>query len=212
VKSASLRLTALVFSMVFLTGCTAGSRAATPTSSPVVVDHTVQALIDGEWVVTRTVTKTDDVNNPAHAVAAVSTRDVQFANVDCAGGPCSGTAASGPTTGSRESAPFTSTGNTISYEFSGFLNCLNPADGTVLVVNGFEFHSQVRLTVAESEEIASGSNATKLEGTLTYTDNVTNDALGAGCTREPIHSTTEFSLVAIRADSTGIAPSPSSSP
>jgi hypothetical protein len=190
---------ALLSCAILLAGCTAGAPAVSPTSSAGPIDHTVQSLIDGEWTITRTVTSTDDKNNPAHAVGAASVREVLFSDIECRSGPCTGTVASGPTTAVRDTSPFSSSGNTISYDFSGFLNCLSPADGSVVVSNGYQFRSHVELKVTASTGSGSAQTASHLEGTLHYTDTVTNDALAAGCARAPETSSTDYKLVAVRA-------------
>jgi hypothetical protein len=192
------RLIAIVGLSLMLSSCTAGTPTPSPTSTAA-VDHTVQALIDGEWVLTRTVSSTDDPNNPARVVGTVSTRALLFSEVDCAKGPCTGKVASGPTAAVRDSTEFESSGNTIAFEFSGYLNCLKPADGTVLVANGFTYHSRIELTVADADEAGRTPRATSLEGRLHYTDTITNEALSAGCTREPAQTTTEYTLTAVRA-------------
>jgi hypothetical protein len=189
---------ALLGATILLAGCSAGTPSVSPTSSVGPVDHTEQSLIDGEWTITRTVVSTDDKNNPAHAVGAASVREVLFSDVECRSGPCTGTVASGPTTAVRDTSSFTSSGNTISYDFTGYLNCLSPADGSVVVSSGYQFQSHVELKVTASTGSGSSQTASHLEGTLHYTDTVTNDALAAGCARVPETSVTEFTLVGVR--------------
>lgn len=182
--------------IVTLSGCS----AATPTpiaSSSVPVDHTEQATIDGEWVLTRTVVTSDEVNNPARAEGAVSTRNVKFGDVVCTGGPCTGGVLSGPTTGVRDQTTFTSSGNVIHYEYSGFLNCLRQDTGAVLVADGYSYTSTIDLTMATTVE-GDETTAATLEGTMTYTDTVTTAALEAGCSREPVTAITTYSLTAVR--------------
>ena len=191
-----------------LAGCSGGGGPApVPTTSGSPVSQEKQASIDGEWVLTRTVTASDDVNNPAHAVGAVSTRYVLFANVQCAVGPCTGKVISGPTQGTRDTSDFTSAGDVISYQFSGFINCVRQDTGAVLVADGYTYTATVELTLLAADE-ADPTRAATLEGTLTYSDTPTNEALEAGCSREPVTATTEYALTAVR----GVAaPAPSSS-
>jgi len=190
-------LGAVVMLALALTGCS-GSPAPAPSSSGAAVDNTPQAAINGEWTVTRTVVSTDDAANPAHAVAAVSTRAVQFVDVECFDGPCSGTVQSGPTNAVRETTTFTSSGDVIRYEFTGFLNCLRQDTGAVLVVNGYSYTSTVELKVI-ANEATDDTKASTLEGTMTYTDTLTPEAIEAGCTRTPPTATTEYTLTAVRA-------------
>ena len=168
-----------------------------PSQSTTPVNRAVQASIVGEWIVTRTVVSTDDVNNPAHAVAAVSTRLVKFTDVVCADGPCTGLVLSGPTQAVREVGNFSSSGDVISYVFTDFLNCLDQATGSVLVPNGYAYTATVSLTVIGTDELDT-TKATTLDGTLSYTDTVTDEALLAGCSREPVTTTTEYTLTAVR--------------
>jgi hypothetical protein len=201
-----LRFAAIAGAALVLSGCTSGGPVVSSTlggsappsnSADNSANSSEPSSVAGEWILTRTVTKSDDTNNPAHAVGAVSVRDVLFSDVHCAPGSCAGTIESGPTAAVRDKTKFTADGNVFSYDFTGFVGCLRPADGTVLVANGFQYRSHVELTVADPG--SAGSAATNLEGTLSYTDTITNDALSAGCTRDPVSSTTEYKVVAVRA-------------
>lgn len=195
--------------LVALAGCSGGEDPApVPTQSASAVSQEKQATIDGEWVLTRTVVSSDDVNNPAHAVGAVSTRYVKFGDVVCPVGACSGGVLSGPTQAIRDSTTFTSAADVITYEFSGFINCLRHDTGEVLVPNGYAYTARVELKVASMDATLTTKAAT-LEGTLTYSDTVTNEALAAGCSREPVNTTTEYSLTAVRGALVAPAETPS---
>ncbi len=180
-----------------LAGCSSGAVMPVPSQSTTPVNNAVQASIVGEWILTRTVVSTDDVNNPAHAVAAVSTRLVKFTDVVCSDGPCTGLVLSGPTQAVREVGDFSSSGDVISYVFTDFLNCVDQATGSVLVPNGYAYTATVSLTVIGTDELDT-TKATTLDGTLSYTDTVTDEALLAGCSREPVTTTTEYTLTAVR--------------
>lgn len=191
------RLLLAVAVLTVLTACSGGEPAPLPTTSASAVSQEAQATIDGEWVLTRTVTASDDLNNLAHAVGAVSVRYVQFGDVSCPVGACTGAVLSGPTQGVRDSTTFNSSADTISYDFTGSINCLRQDTGAVLVPHGYTFSAHVELTVA-SADAADPTKAATLTGTLTYTDTVTNEALAAGCSREPVTATTEYALTAVR--------------
>ena len=180
-----------------LGGCASAPEPA-PTSSSPVVDATEQSDIAGEWTLTRTVVSSDDASNPARAAAAVSTRSLQFLDVTCAGGPCTGSVLSGPTSAVRDSTTFESSGDVIRYEFSGFVNCIRQDTGAVLVVNGYSYTATVELTVI-ANDAADDSKASTLEGTMTLTDELTPEAIEAGCARTPESTTTEYTLSAVRA-------------
>jgi hypothetical protein len=192
-----------------LTGCS-GAPTPVPTGSASAVDHSEQSRIDGEWIVTRTVVSTDDASNPARAVGTVSTRLVKFGDVVCEDGPCTGGVLSGPTQAIRENTTFSSSGDTIHFVFDGFVNCLRADTGTVLVPNGYAYTETVELKVVATDAI-DDTKATTLDGTLTYTDRVTNEALEAGCTRDPVATTTVYSLSAVRG-TTAATPSPTPAP
>lgn len=183
--------------VVALAGC-AGAPEPKPTGSAAAVDTSTQSGIEGEWTLTRTVTTTDDAANPLHAVAAISTRSVQFLDVECSNGPCTGSVLSGPTADVRDTTTFTSSGDVIRYEFTGFLNCLRQDTGAVLVANGYEYTSTVVLKVIASDA-TDDTKASTLEGTMTYTDSLTAEAIEAGCTRTPEAATTEYLLSGVRA-------------
>jgi hypothetical protein len=181
-----------------------------PSTSTSAVSQETQATIDGEWILTRTVTESDDVNNPAHAVGAVSTRYLKFGDVVCPVGSCTGAVLSGPTQATRDISTFSSAADTITYDFIGAINCLRQDTGAVLVPNGYTYTAHVVLTLASTDAVETSKAAT-LEGTLTYTDTVTNEALAAGCSREPVSATTEYALTAVRgalAPVTGSTPTP----
>ena len=199
---------AVTAAAALLTGCSAGLPAPVPSQSSTPVDDAVQASIAGEWIVTRTVVSSDDLNNPAHAVDAFSTRLVKFTDVVCSNGPCTGLVLSGLTQAVREVGDFSSSGDVISYVFTDFLNCLDQATGLVLVPNGYAYTATVSFTVIGTDELDS-TKATTLEGTLRYTDTVTNEALLAGCSREPVTTTTEYVLTAVRG---AVEPLPTAAP
>jgi hypothetical protein len=182
---------------LMLTGCGTGAPTPLPSTSSTPINHQEQASIAGEWVVTRTVVSSDDVNNPAHVVGEVSTRLVKFTDVICTDGPCTGLVLSGPTVDVRAVGNFSSSGDVIDYVLTGFLHCIDQATGVVIVPNGYAYTATVRLTVLGTDEVDS-TKATTLEGTLSYTDTVTDEALGSGCSREPVATTTEFTLTAVR--------------
>jgi hypothetical protein len=198
IRTATMTASAAIAITIALSGCSGAAEAPKPTTSAAPVDHTVQATIDGEWVLTREITSSDDSNNPAHAVDEKSKRYVLFANVVCTEGPCTGSVLSGPARDVRATSTFTSAGNTITYDFSGFLNCIDQETGEVLMANGYSYTSHAVLTVKALDK-DDESIATTLEGTLTYSDTVTDEALQAGCTRDPITATVEYTVTATRA-------------
>lgn len=191
-----LRLLPAVAMLLLLAGCTGGPAPTEGQSAPA-IDTTVQSKIDGEWTLTRTVVTSDDAANPLRAVGAISTRALLFSDVSCADGPCTGTVQSGPTEAVRDTTQFSSSADTISYEFTGFVNCLRQDTGAVLVANGYAYTATVKLSVIATDA-ADATKATTLEGTMTYSDSLTAEAIEAGCTRAPLESTTEYTLSAVR--------------
>jgi len=201
------RLVGAAILLVALAGCSGGPPTPVPSGSAA-VDHTEQASIDGEWIITRTVVSSDDEANPLRAVGSVSTRLLKFTEVVCSEGPCTGVVLSGPTQAVRESTTFSSSGDTIHFVFEGFVNCLRADTGAVLVPNGYAYTETVELKVIGTDA-DNGSKASTLDGTLVHVDRVTNEALEAGCTREPVSTTTEYSLSAVRGT---VAPAPTATP
>jgi len=205
------RVLVVVAVLAALTACSGGGEPApVPSASTSAVSEEKQATVDGEWILTRTVTESDDVNNPAHAVGAVSTRYVKFGDVVCPVGACTGGVLSGPTQAVRDSTTFSSSADTLTYDFSGSINCLRQDTGAVLVPNGYTYTAHVVLSMATTDPVVT-TKALTLEGTLTYTDTVTNEALAAGCSREPVTATTVYALTAVRgalAPVTGSTPTP----
>ena len=200
------RLLVAAIVLAALTGCTGGPSAPVPTGTA--IDHAEQSQIDGEWILTRTVTSTDDVGNTLRAVGTVSTRLLQFGDIVCSEGPCVGTVLSGPTQAVRATTAFSSSGDTIQFVFEGFVNCLRADTGAVLVPNGYAYTETVVLKVIATDA-EDESKATTLDGTLVYSDRVTNEALEAGCTRDPVSTTTEYSLSAVRGT---VAAAPTATP
>jgi len=203
VRLRSTTLAALALTLV-LSSCS-GTPEPTPSGSAPTVDTTPQSSIDGEWALTRTVATSDDTANPAHAVGAVSTRAVKFSDTECVKGPCTGTVLSGPTTAVRDTTTYSSAGDVLHYEYTGFLHCIRQDTGAVLVANGFSYTTKVELKVIATDA-ADQTKASTLEGTMTYTDTITPEAIEAGCTREPRTATTEYTLSAVRAADAAAVP------
>jgi hypothetical protein len=178
-----------------VTGCTAGA----PDTEGSHAATAPQPDIAGEWVVTRTVTASDDTANPAHAVGAVSQRFLLVERDDCAAALCPGTVSSGPTVDKREKTDLTQTDGGFGYRFEGTLDCLNGTTGAVVSVGGFAFTQKVSLTVKDTSGSGGGAKATSLAGTAGYTDTVTEDAHDDGCVRVPDTVTVRYAVTALRA-------------
>lgn len=179
--------------LISLSACTAGS----PDSKPAVTAE--QADISGEWVVTRTVVTSNDVSNPAHVVGAASVRYVLIDRDSCETALCGGTVSSGSAVEGREETELTQTDGGLGYEFSGSLDCMNATTGGVLAVDGFDFSQTATLTVGETADVDGTPTASTLTGTIAYTDTVTQAALDAGCTRDPVAVAVEYAVAAVRA-------------
>jgi hypothetical protein len=178
-----------------LSACTAGvpspDAPATPTA----------ALPDvaGEWVVTRTVTASDDSSNPAHAVGAVSQRFLLLEVDSCDADACTGTVSSGPTVDAREEGELTPSDRGFGYRIEGTLDCMDAATGGVLAIGGFSFSQEADLAIDEASGNGDESTAVSLVGTLHHTDSITSDGLADGCSRTPTTATVEYALSAVRA-------------
>ena len=176
--------------LVALGACTTG--VPTPDDTPAVT--TPQPDISGEWVVTRTVTASNDAANPARAVGATSVRYVLVDRDDCDDVLCDGTVASGETLEGREETALIQTDGGFDYEFAGSLDCMNQTTGGVLVVDGFDYTQKASLTATSTD----GTTADALTGTIAYTDTVTDAALEAGCTRDPMAVEITYAVAATR--------------
>jgi hypothetical protein len=166
-----------------VTACGAGEPEVT---EPVVT--TPQAALDGEWVLTRTVTASDDPSNPEREVGAVTTRLVSIIQEPCETALCPGTVSSGATVETRQTTDLTQVDGGTEWTFAGFLDCLNDKSGLVQIADAFEFTQFVSLTVAS-----------KLEGTMVFSDSLTLEAHKAGCKRDPLEANVEYSVSAVRA-------------
>lgn len=171
---------------------------AEPVSTSAVVT-TPQAALTGEWILTRTVTASNDLTDPSRILGAVTTRMISFEQETCDTALCPGTVASGVTTEDRESTPFTPTDGGLEWTFDGTLNCLSVATGEVQVADAFTFSSLSVLTVSESAEVDGELSATVLVGTMVLTDSLSIEAFNSGCRRDPAETTVEYTLSAVRA-------------
>lgn len=162
-------------------------------------EATAPASLAGEWIVTRTVTSTNDSVNEATQEGTESERTVVFADVDCGSAECTGTVSSGEDADSLTETTVTVADNVASYEFSGVLACLRASNGKELSPQGYDYTQEVTLSVADSEEVDGVLTATALEGELVYADNLTDAGIAAGCSREFRNTTTIYSLTAVRA-------------
>ncbi|GAB3606336.1 hypothetical protein GCM10027413_17450 [Conyzicola nivalis] len=181
--------------LVVLSGCTAG--ASQPDDTATVT--TPQADISGEWVVTRTVTASNDPTNATRAVGATSVRYVLVERDDCGAALCDGTVSSGATLEDREETALTQTDGGFDYGFTGSLDCMNAATGGVLVVDGFAYEQTASLTLGETSEGDGVTTAATLTGTITYSDTVTGAATENGCTRDPLAVEVTYAVAATRA-------------
>ena len=191
----SRRVVALLLAstaLLALSACTTGAPA--PADTPAVTAP--QSDISGEWVVTRTVLTSNDPSVAERAVGATSVRYVLVERDACKKALCDGTVSSGATADAREKTALRQTDGGFEYEFTGSLDCMNTATGGVLAIDGFDYSQKATLTAGETGE---GVTAATLSGTITYTDTVTEAALEAGCTRDPLTVDVTYSVAAVRA-------------
>lgn len=161
---------------------------------------TPQASLAGDWVLTRTVTASDDESNPDREIGAESTRLVSITQSACETALCPGTVSSGPTAETRQTTELNQIDGGAQWIFSGTLDCLNEDSGLVQVSDAFEFTQTVQLLVTAAEDLGGVNTATTLEGTITLTDSLTLDAHNAGCKRDPVDTQVEYSVTAVRAE------------
>jgi hypothetical protein len=108
---------------------------------------------------------------------------------------CTGSVSSGATLDDREETTLTQTDGGFDYTFTGALDCMNSSTGGVLVVGGFDYSQTATLTVGEKGD---DDVASTLAGTIEYTDTVTEAALEAGCTRDPLTVEVSYAVAATR--------------
>jgi hypothetical protein len=178
-----------------LSACTAAAPAPDDTATP----RAALPDVAGEWVVTRTVTASDDSSNPAHAVGAVSQRFLLLEVDSCDATACTGTVSSGPTVDAREEGELTPSKRGFGYRIEGTLDCMDAATGGVLAVGGFAFSQEADLAIDEASGNGDASTAVSLVGTLHHTDSITSDGSADGCSRTPPTATVEYALSAVRA-------------
>jgi hypothetical protein len=193
-RAAAAALLALA-ALIPLTACTPGTAGPT---GPGTATDSAQPDIGGEWIVTRTVTGSDDVENPAHLVGAESRRYLLVERDDCGEVLCPGSVASGESVDDRPETTLEQTADGFEYGFAGNLDCLDAETGSVVSVGGFSYTQEASLTITESSGEGAAATATRLEGTLLHTDTVTQDGLDDGCARTPLATRVEYSLTAER--------------
>jgi hypothetical protein len=182
-------------SLLALSACTSGA----PTPDDTAAVTAPQADISGEWVVTRTVSASNDTTNPARAVGATSVRYVLVDRDDCDEALCPGTVSSGAAVDARENTELTQTDGGFEYTFTGALDCMNSTTGGVLFVDGFDYTQTAKLTVGQATDVEGQATASTLTGNLEYTDTGTAAALDAGCTRDPLSVAVSYTVTAVRA-------------
>lgn len=193
-RSIAIRIATVGIVATLLTGCGAGEPEVV---EPVVT--TPQASLEGEWVLTRTVTASNDLSNPERDIGAVTTRLVSITQSICETALCPGIVESGVALEARESTDLTQTDGGAEWTFVGMLDCLNDKSGLVQIADAYEFTQTVTLQVTETADELGVQSASKLEGTMTFSDSLTLEAHQAGCKREPIEANVEYSVVAVRA-------------
>ena len=195
----------LVLAAIALVSATGCSGEPTPAPVPSSTVTAPQASLDGEWVLTRTVTASDDTTTPERAVGAESTRYVLIETPGCDAAACPGTVSSGAAPEGREQASFEVIDGGIRWAFDGALDCRRAETGAVLVVDAFTYDQAVELLVTDRADVDGTDTATRLEGTISLTDSLTTAGIDGGCLRDPITVNVSYSVVAVR--STGeVAP------
>jgi len=200
-QSAWVLLTAGLLLSLSACGLLPGSAAPTPAVT------TPQAALSGEWILTRTVTVSDDITDPTKAVGAVSTRLVLIKQERCGAAICAGTVRSGVAADGRATTALNQSDGGLSWVFEGTLGCLNAASGEVQVPDAFTFDSVTTLVVAESADVDGALSATLLTGTTIVNDRLSLDASQRGCHRTPAATHIEYTVSAVRAPVTA-PPSP----
>ena len=188
-------LLAAPLAILMLVGC---SGDPAPAPAPTSTVTTPQASFDGEWILTRTITASNDVSGETRAVGAVSTRLVLLDQTPCDDIVCPGMVSSGSTLDAREQTPLTQIDGGASWRFTGSLDCMRAESESVLVLDAFDYTQEVELLVAESTDVDGVLTATSLSGSIVYTDTLSQEAIARGCVRDPLETTIEYSVTAVR--------------
>ena len=181
--------------LLALVGC---SGEAEPAPAPTSTITTPQASFDGEWTLTRTITASNDLSGEDRAVGAVSTRLVLLDQTPCEAVVCPGMVSSGTTGDAREQTPLTQIDGGVTWRFEGSLDCVRAESTSVLVLDAFDYTQEVELRVTGTEEVDGVLLATGLEGSISYTDTLNQQAIAQGCVRDPIETAIEYSVTAVR--------------
>lgn len=169
----------------FLVGCSA---PAVPQPEP--TGKTPAAVIDfdGEWVLTRAVTASDD---PALVVGDETVRYALYAVGECGPSECEGTVTSGADLSDREESTYIQTGDTLNYSLEGTQDCVYD-DGSIALAEALIWTQHITIVASELD----GSTVTAVTGESTYSFQSTPDAEAAGC---PVQSgSVSFSYEGVR--------------
>lgn len=178
IRRASVAAIALAAALA-LGGCT-----GTPTDAPSVAPDPATSVpeasaelvaLDGEWVATRTVTVGND-SSEVYTVGFSEERLLAFETSGC-DESCVGTVLSGVSLDGRSSAQFEQSDAAITFQFTGFNDCLDTETGALLLTDGYEYLLVYQLAVDASEDSA----ATSLSGTALNLYTPTAEAIAAGC-------------------------------
>ncbi|MGV8886231.1 MAG: hypothetical protein ACOH1T_11670 [Microbacteriaceae bacterium] len=192
---AVVAMAASVSVLIALTGCTAEPVQKAAVSHAIT---TPQAALAGEWVLTRTVIESDDPTAANRAAGAESTRYLQFTASECADAVCGGIISSGGTLDERQQTPYEPLDGGVRWAYDGMLDCTRAESGAVLVVDAFTYGQAAELRVVERADVGGVDTATRLEGTINYTDSLTTTGLAGGCVRDPITVSVTYAVVAVR--------------
>ena len=138
------------------------------------------------------------MSGEARAVGAVSTRLVLLDQTACDEIVCPGMVSSGTTVDAREQTPLSQIDRGVTWTFTGSLDCVRAESESVLVLDAFDYVQKTELRVTGTEEVDGVLTATGLEGTIVYSDSLTQDAVAKGCVRDPLETTVEYSVTAVR--------------
>lgn len=150
-----MRIVAPLALLLLLVGCSAPA-APTQTEAP------APAAIDGDWLLTRTVTATDDT--APYTIGETEQRWLRISAPTCDGSSCTGTLITAQTedvleSGNGSEVDYTWDGTTLSYTPEPSTYDCTGADGTLLLAGAYGVTFDVTFTAADAE-------ATSFAGTM----------------------------------------------
>lgn len=179
--SRTARFTAVLFAAsIALTAC-----FSAPAAPPEPTPEPRLPLVDGDWVMTRTIVETSSTD-PQEAPGTEQVRYLTLTSDDnCSATRCTGqlrSTASLDPGADFSTATFTQTADSLEYTFDpSYANCIDRNTGDVIVADAYAFFFVYTMYTIESDVVDGVDTVTRMEGTLDYAGKANEEAVAAGC-------------------------------